>query len=216
MLAARLRRAGIDVAAVCARRHIQPTRLLAFGMHALRAGVPGSLHRKTPADRGIVSPTNGIAILCDAMYCALNLTRRDTVDSPGSPPPQRARSSSWSWNCAAARWCWRYCPSCAIPGTAFRCARPWPGAGCRSRKARSIPSCAGGIPGVLASEWRIEEGPPRRYYRLNTAGNALLAELTATWNALVGTTATVERAVRIASSFSSCPRPIAAPMSSSR
>ncbi|MET0815561.1 MAG: PadR family transcriptional regulator, partial [Pseudoxanthomonas sp.] len=33
--------------------------------------------------------------------------------------------------------------------------------------------------GVLASEWRIEEGPPRRYYRLNDAGEALLAELTA-------------------------------------
>ena len=43
--------------------------------------------------------------------------------------------------------------------------------------------------GVLASEWRIEEGPPRRYYRLNDAGEALLAELTVTWNALVGTMA---------------------------
>ncbi len=43
--------------------------------------------------------------------------------------------------------------------------------------------------GVLASEWRIEDGPPRRYYRLNDAGEALLVELTATWNALVGTMA---------------------------
>lgn len=43
--------------------------------------------------------------------------------------------------------------------------------------------------GLLASEWRIEDGPPRRYYQLNTAGEALLAELTATWNALVGTMA---------------------------
>lgn len=43
--------------------------------------------------------------------------------------------------------------------------------------------------GVLASEWRIEEGPPRRYYRLNDAGEALLAELTATWNALAATMA---------------------------
>ena len=43
--------------------------------------------------------------------------------------------------------------------------------------------------GVLASEWRIEDGPPRRYYRLNDAGEALLAELTASWNALVGTMA---------------------------
>ncbi|TKR32980.1 helix-turn-helix transcriptional regulator [Luteimonas gilva] len=43
--------------------------------------------------------------------------------------------------------------------------------------------------GVLASEWRIEEGPPRRYYRLNDAGEALLAELTVSWNALAATMA---------------------------
>ena len=43
--------------------------------------------------------------------------------------------------------------------------------------------------GVLASEWRIEDGPPRRYYRLNDAGEALLVELTAYWNSLVGTMA---------------------------
>lgn len=43
--------------------------------------------------------------------------------------------------------------------------------------------------GLLASEWRIEEGPPRRYYRLNDAGEALLAELTTSWNSLVGTMA---------------------------
>jgi PadR family transcriptional regulator PadR len=41
--------------------------------------------------------------------------------------------------------------------------------------------------GVLSSEWRIEDGPPRRYYRLNDAGEALLAELTSSWNALVAT-----------------------------
>ena len=41
--------------------------------------------------------------------------------------------------------------------------------------------------GVLASEWKIEDGPPRRYYRLNDAGEAMLAELTAFWNSLVGT-----------------------------
>lgn len=41
--------------------------------------------------------------------------------------------------------------------------------------------------GLLASEWKIEEGPPRRYYRLNDAGEALLAELTTSWNALVAT-----------------------------
>lgn len=43
--------------------------------------------------------------------------------------------------------------------------------------------------GLLDSEWRIEDGPPRRYYRLNTTGETLLADLTATWNALVVTMA---------------------------
>ena len=43
--------------------------------------------------------------------------------------------------------------------------------------------------GLVTSEWRIEDGPPRRYYRINDAGEALLAELTALWNALVGTMA---------------------------
>ncbi len=43
--------------------------------------------------------------------------------------------------------------------------------------------------GLLDSEWRIEDGPPRRYYHLNTAGEALLADLTVTWIALVGTMA---------------------------
>jgi len=41
--------------------------------------------------------------------------------------------------------------------------------------------------GVLVSEWRIEEGPPRRYYRLNDAGETLLAELTGSWQSLVAT-----------------------------
>jgi len=43
--------------------------------------------------------------------------------------------------------------------------------------------------GLLASEWRIEDGPPRRYYRLNDTGEALLAELTVSWNALGATMA---------------------------
>jgi DNA-binding PadR family transcriptional regulator len=41
--------------------------------------------------------------------------------------------------------------------------------------------------GLLASEWRIEDGPPRRYYRLNNAGEAMLADLTAIWNAITAT-----------------------------
>jgi PadR family transcriptional regulator PadR len=48
--------------------------------------------------------------------------------------------------------------------------------------------------GLLVSEWRIEDSAarnstPRRYYRLNDAGEALLAELTGSWNALVATMA---------------------------
>lgn len=35
--------------------------------------------------------------------------------------------------------------------------------------------------GLLASEWRIEDGPPRRYYTLSQQGEALLASLTQSW-----------------------------------
>jgi PadR family transcriptional regulator PadR len=38
--------------------------------------------------------------------------------------------------------------------------------------------------GLLASEWRIEEGPPRRYYKLNEEGDRLLGVLTASWRDL--------------------------------
>jgi PadR family transcriptional regulator, regulatory protein PadR len=41
--------------------------------------------------------------------------------------------------------------------------------------------------GLLASEWRIEDGPPRRYYTLNPEGKKLLADLTASWRSLVAT-----------------------------
>jgi len=41
--------------------------------------------------------------------------------------------------------------------------------------------------GLLASEWRIEDGPPRRYYHLNDAGEALLANLATVWGDLVAT-----------------------------
>jgi DNA-binding PadR family transcriptional regulator len=41
--------------------------------------------------------------------------------------------------------------------------------------------------GLLASEWRIEDGPPRRYYRLSEAGRAALARLTGEWRDLVAT-----------------------------
>jgi DNA-binding PadR family transcriptional regulator len=39
--------------------------------------------------------------------------------------------------------------------------------------------------GLLASEWRIEDGPPRRYYRLSRAGEDLYRDLTASWRGLV-------------------------------
>ena len=41
--------------------------------------------------------------------------------------------------------------------------------------------------GLLASEWRIEDGPPRRYYRLSTAGESVYRDLTASWRGLVAT-----------------------------
>lgn len=40
--------------------------------------------------------------------------------------------------------------------------------------------------GLLASEWRIEDGPPRRYYTLSPHGETLFASLTQSWRGLVG------------------------------
>ncbi len=40
--------------------------------------------------------------------------------------------------------------------------------------------------GLLASEWRIEDGPPRRYYTLSPQGEKLFASLTLSWRNLVG------------------------------
>ena len=40
---------------------------------------------------------------------------------------------------------------------------------------------------LLVSEWRIEEGPPRRYYKLSLQGRALYGRLVENWNGLVGT-----------------------------
>ena len=41
--------------------------------------------------------------------------------------------------------------------------------------------------GLLASDWRISDGPPRRYYTLNPNGTRIFAGLTANWHALVDT-----------------------------
>ena len=38
--------------------------------------------------------------------------------------------------------------------------------------------------GLLASEWRIEDGPPRRYYSLNAAGRKLLKKLAGSWQGM--------------------------------
>lgn len=38
--------------------------------------------------------------------------------------------------------------------------------------------------GVLTSEWRIEDGPPRRYYALNADGKKLLQQLTHCWQGM--------------------------------
>lgn len=41
--------------------------------------------------------------------------------------------------------------------------------------------------GLLVSEWRIEDGPPRRYYKLSPKGARHYADLTDNWHALVDT-----------------------------
>lgn len=38
--------------------------------------------------------------------------------------------------------------------------------------------------GFLKSEWRIEDGPPRRYYSLNADGRKLLKKLTESWQGM--------------------------------
>jgi DNA-binding PadR family transcriptional regulator len=41
--------------------------------------------------------------------------------------------------------------------------------------------------GLLTSEWRIEEGPPRRYYTLSPKGTELYDDLTDNWRELIAT-----------------------------
>ena len=38
--------------------------------------------------------------------------------------------------------------------------------------------------GLLASEWRIDDGPPRRYYTLSEQGAETYRELTTAWESL--------------------------------
>ena len=38
--------------------------------------------------------------------------------------------------------------------------------------------------GVLKSEWKIEDGPPRRYYALNADGRKLLKKLADSWRGM--------------------------------
>ena len=38
--------------------------------------------------------------------------------------------------------------------------------------------------GLLKSEWKIEDGPPRRYYSLNADGRKLLKKLIASWQGM--------------------------------
>jgi DNA-binding PadR family transcriptional regulator len=40
--------------------------------------------------------------------------------------------------------------------------------------------------GLLTSEWRIEDGPPRRYYRLNETGRGLYRDMRTNWRELGG------------------------------
>jgi PadR family transcriptional regulator, regulatory protein PadR len=50
--------------------------------------------------------------------------------------------------------------------------------------------------GVLASEWKIEDGPPRRYYARSREGERLFKALMATWRALVATVETLMESPR--------------------
>lgn len=47
--------------------------------------------------------------------------------------------------------------------------------------------------GLLKSEWKIEDGPPRRYYSLNPDGQILLKKLTESWQ---GMNAAMERLLK--------------------
>lgn len=38
--------------------------------------------------------------------------------------------------------------------------------------------------GLLKSEWKIEDGPPRRYYALNADGRKLLKKLAESWQGM--------------------------------
>lgn len=38
--------------------------------------------------------------------------------------------------------------------------------------------------GLLASEWQVSDGPPRRYYQLSPTGRQLLVELIQAWRGL--------------------------------
>lgn len=38
--------------------------------------------------------------------------------------------------------------------------------------------------GLLKSEWKLEDGPPRRYYSLNAEGRQLLKKLTESWRGM--------------------------------
>ena len=38
--------------------------------------------------------------------------------------------------------------------------------------------------GLLKSEWKIEDGPPRRYYSLNADGRKLLKKLSESWQSM--------------------------------
>ncbi|UCF36756.1 MAG: PadR family transcriptional regulator [Acidobacteriota bacterium] len=41
--------------------------------------------------------------------------------------------------------------------------------------------------GLLKSDWRVEDGRPRRYYRLSTLGQKTMEDLFAEWEGLVKT-----------------------------
>lgn len=146
---------------------------------------PFSYFRRPPP--GVLSPSvgkllSGIYILCGTKYCSQNFTGWNMVearDNPGSKLELELRRGVLVLAVLSQLREFQY-------GYSLR----------QALAQRGMPIEEGTLypllrrlegQGVLASEWRIEDGPPRRYYRLNDAGEAMLAELKAYWDSLVGT-----------------------------
>ena len=69
----------------------------------------------------------------------------------------------------------------------YSLARPSRSRACRSKRERCIPFCAGWRSKACLPATGESRTAARRYYKLNSKGTRLLADLTANWQKLVGT-----------------------------